>query len=131
MQSAFEPLVQNLCDSLAKPAAFASLERDPYWPKWDSPWWHLSTLFEMGLIGRAPAEIIQKLVAEMQKRQPTEPYTEDSPICHCQLGLLYQVLSGAGVAVDTELPWIRPWLLKHQHPDGGLNCDDASSKGSL
>jgi hypothetical protein len=36
---------------------------------------------------------------------------------------VYQVLSAYGVDVDKELPWIRPWFLKHQMADGGLNCD--------
>jgi len=27
--------------------ALQSIERDPYWPKWDSPWWHMVLLHEM------------------------------------------------------------------------------------
>jgi hypothetical protein len=27
------------------------------------------------------------------------------------------------VDVDRELPWIRPWFLRYQMADGGLNCD--------
>ena len=51
-----------------------------------------------------------------------DPY-RDSP-CHCQLGNAYQVLAAWGVDVDTELPWIRPWLLRYQMADGGMNCDN-------
>ena len=46
--------------------------------------------------------------------------------CHCQLGNVYRVLAGRGVDVDQELPWIRPWFLKYQMPDGGLNCDESA-----
>jgi hypothetical protein len=44
--------------------------------------------------------------------------------CHCQLGNVYQVLAEWGVDVDKELPWIRPWFLRYQMADGGLNCDN-------
>ena len=33
---------------LASPDALASLEADTYWPKWDSPWWHMVLLRERG-----------------------------------------------------------------------------------
>jgi hypothetical protein len=46
----------------------------------------------------------------------------DTP-CHCQLGNVYQVLAAWGLDVDRELPWIRPWFLRYQMADGGLNCD--------
>ncbi len=42
--------------------------------------------------------------------------------CHCELGVFYQILSACGCDVDSELPWMREWFLKHQLPDGGLNC---------
>ncbi|MEK7355765.1 MAG: hypothetical protein AAB250_04920, partial [Bdellovibrionota bacterium] len=45
-------------------------------------------------------------------------------MCHCQLGNVYQVLAEWGVAVDTELPWMRPWFLRYQMSDGGMNCDN-------
>lgn len=40
------------------------------------------------------------------------------------LGNVYQVLAARGVDVDSEAPWIRPWFLRYQMPDGGLNCDN-------
>ncbi len=115
--------------------ACRSLERDPYWPKWDSPWWHMSLLWEMGLANRIPAGIVEKLVQTINARYirffPTakEPLPKgvdpktDVP-CHCQVGMLYQVLTACSVPVDEAVPWLRPWLLKYQLPDGGLNCDE-------
>ena len=44
--------------------------------------------------------------------------------CHCQLGNVYQVLAAYGLDVDKKLPWIRPWFLRYQMADGGLNCDN-------
>ena len=40
-------------------------------------------------------------------------------------------LSACGCDVDVELPWIRDWFLKHQLPDGGLNCTPSAYRKSL
>jgi len=37
---------------------------------------------------------------------------------------MYQVLVACGVDVDQVVPWVRPWFLRYQLPDGGLNCDE-------
>ncbi len=116
-------------------AARESLEADPYWPKWDAPWWRMTLLWEMGLADRIPSAAAQALVHALStKCLHTFPFRiEDVPAgvdpirgipCHCQLGTGYQVLAACGVAVDGELPWIRSWFLKYQLPDGGLNCDE-------
>ena len=34
---------------LDSPQAREALAVDAYWPKWDSPWWHMLLLDEMGL----------------------------------------------------------------------------------
>lgn len=112
-----------------------SLERDPYWPKWDSPWWHMTLLWELGLASRIPGAIVRKMVQALDVHYlrffPTaatglpegkDPYRHVP--CHCALGTIYQVLAACGVPVDEELPWLRPWFLEYQLPDGGLNCDE-------
>jgi hypothetical protein len=40
-------LVQQSVDYLASCKALESIEADPYWPKWDSPWWQMLLLHEM------------------------------------------------------------------------------------
>lgn len=115
--------------------AVNTMEADRYWPKWDGPWWHMSLLHEMGLTDRIPERIVKAHIDSMNRFklkifpiQPedmpegVDPY-RDSP-CHCQLGNVYQVLSKWGVNVDQEIPWLRPWFLKYQMADGGLNCDN-------
>lgn len=47
---------------LSSELALESIERDPYWPKWDSPWWHMSLLNEMGLAKEIPQASILKMV---------------------------------------------------------------------
>jgi hypothetical protein len=54
----------------------------------------------------------------------TDPYRDIA--CHCQLGVGYQFLHAYGVDVDKRIPWLRPWFLRYQLPDGGLNCDNDS-----
>ncbi len=118
---------------LSSDRALASVDADVYWPKWDSPWWHLSLLYELGEIKRAPAPVIHEMVralaASPTKIFPIHPH--EGPAgphthCHCALGNMYQVLSAWGVPVDEELPWIRPWFLRYQMADGGLNCDEGA-----
>lgn len=127
--------VQSTVEYLESPAAAAQLEKDPYWPKWDAPWWRMLLLQEMGLAARIPKTAVEKL-AEAVSRHFIQffPFRESElpkgvhPMrhvpCHCALGSVYQVLHGAGFDVDRALPWIRPWFLKYQLPDGGLNCDE-------
>ncbi len=124
-------------DSLRSPAALEALDADPYWPKWDGPWWRILLLHEMGLSHEIPEAIVERLVESLARHLlPTFPFrVEDVPpgkdpvanvACHCQLGCVYQVLHARGVDVDARLPWIRPWFLRYQLPDGGLNCDEAA-----
>jgi len=120
---------------LSSQAAIKCVEADAYWPKWDSPWWHMLLLHEMGETKNIPKAIIGAYIDSLNriplKIFPIHP--EDMPEgvdpyrgtpCHCQLGNVYQVLAACGVDVDTKLPWIRPWFLRYQMSDGGLNCDN-------
>jgi hypothetical protein len=126
--------IQQSVAYLASGQALRSLEADPYWPKWHSPWWHMLLLHEMGETSRIPEIAVQKYAEALNGiplkifpihpgdlPEGVDPY-RGSP-CHCQLGNVYQVLAAAGLDVDGELPWIRPWFLRYQMADGGLNCD--------
>ncbi len=123
--------------ALASPAALESLAADPYWPKWESPWWRMLLLYEMGRAGDIPRPAVEALVEGLATHYlPTFPLRpEEIPpgkdpqrhvACHCALGCAAQLLAGCGVDVDARLPWIRPWFLRWQLPDGGLNCDEAA-----
>jgi hypothetical protein len=114
--------------------ALKSLAADAYWPKWDSTWWHMLLLHEMGLTSEIPEAVVSAYVEAINKiplktfpihpgdlPEDVDPY-RGSP-CHCQLGNVYQVLVTRGVDVDREVSWIRPWFLRYQMSDGGLNCD--------
>jgi len=122
---------------LSSQEALASLERDPYWPKWDSPWWHMLLLYELGSAKKIPAAAVGKLTKVLKNHYlPIFPVrAEEVPAgidpyrriaCHCAVGSAYQLLYACGVDVDKELPWMRPWFLRYQLPDGGLNCDEAA-----
>jgi len=120
---------------LSSGEALESIVRDPYWPKWDSPWWHMSLLNEMDLAKEIPAATISKMIQVLKDHYlPVFPIKEDEVpagtdpyrkiACLCAVGNMYQVLFNAGVDVDQELPWMREWFLRYQLPDGGLNCDE-------
>lgn len=121
---------------LSSDSALQSIARDPYWPKWDSPWWHMRLLQEMGLAKEIPEVALLKMVEVLKSHYlsvfpihahevpaGTDPFRKIA--CHCAVGSVYQVLFHAGIDVDQELSWMRPWMLKYQLPDGGLNCDES------
>jgi hypothetical protein len=110
--------------------------------KWSGPWWHLATLFEMGEAKQIPESTANRAL-ELLKQGAWPKFVitrEDAPksdvdktkmdCCHCELGVFYQILSACGCDVDNELPWMRKWFLKHQLPDGGLNCTPSAYKHS-
>jgi hypothetical protein len=118
-----------------------SLALDPYWPKWDSPWWHMTLLWELGRADAIPREAAEAMLAAIEAKyvrffpNPREPmppgkdYHRDG-LCHCGLGNMYQTLAACGLDLDARAPWMRAWFLHYQLPDGGLNCDDkAYEKG--
>src|SRR5271167_2790717 len=47
-----------------------SLVRDPYWPKWDSPWWHMTLLFELDRADAIPKEAAESMLAAIEKKYP-------------------------------------------------------------
>ena len=120
---------------LGSEAAQRSLELDPYWPKWHSPWWHMLLLHELGEARQIPENAAAAMVAGLDRLlhffpiQPDEAPGADlhrDIACHCALGTMYTVLVACGVDVDHALPWIKPWFVRYQMADGGLNCDDAA-----
>jgi hypothetical protein len=126
--------IAHSVEYLASDAAQRSLDADTYWPKWDSPWWHLLLLHELGEARRIPERAVAKMVEGLNALRvkifpirPEEVPSDTDPhrdlSCHCAIGSIYQVLAACGVDVDAALPWIRPWPLRYQMTDGGLNCD--------
>ncbi len=129
-----EALDQSL-DYLGSDRAWADIGRDPYWPKWDNAWWHMTLLLELGLAERIPRRIAERMAASANDhfvhsfpfREEDVPAGADpyrNIVCHCALGTLVQVLQACGLDGDAELPWAREWILRYQLPDGGLNCDE-------
>jgi hypothetical protein len=131
----FQTALTKSLTYLSSCAALDSIERDPYWPKWDSPWWHMCLLHEMGMANQIPKSVVSKMVSVLKNHYlPLFPINaSDIPAgidanrkiaCLCAVGNMYQVLFACDVDVDFELPWMKQWILKHQLPDGGLNCDE-------
>ena len=134
---AIEAAIADSVHYLASDAAHRSLDADVYWPKWDSPWWHMLLLHEMGEARRIPERAVTHMVERLDAFpvkifpiQPGELPPGADPhrdvLCHCALGSVFQVLSAAGRDVDRALPWIAPWFARYQMADGGLSCDDAA-----
>lgn len=131
---AVAPAIEATVTYLASDAALLSLQTDPYWPKWDSPWWHMLLLFEIGEARRIPARSVRAMVNALDampvKIFPIEPADIPDGIdparetsCHCALGCMTQALDACGVDLARELPWTLPWFSRYQMADGGLTCD--------
>lgn len=131
----FAEALQKSVSYLVSPEALRSIQRDPYWPKWDSPWWHMCLLHELCLAKEIPKVAVSAMVAVLKEHfLPVFPIKEDEVpegtdhclhiACLCAVGNMYQVLFACDVDVDAELPWMREWFLRYQLPDGGLNCDE-------
>lgn len=127
---------QKTIDYLSSEEAVKSIERDPYWPKWNSPWWHMQLLWEMGEARQIPSICVQTMVKAFKNFYwpsfPIRPeeYPQNVDIrrkvaCMCAVGHMYQIFFATGVDVEREIPWMHDWLLKYQLPDGGVNCDEA------
>ncbi len=116
--------------------ALASIGEDPYWPKWGSPWWHMLLLFELGEARRIPEKVVARMISALEafplKIFPITPeeFGSANPsrdvMCHCALGCMVQILEACGSDVDRALPWVRPWFVRYQMADGGLNCDETA-----
>lgn len=102
---------------LASDRPLDAIERDPYMPKWDSPWWHMLLLHQLGEARRIPARVAAAMAAAVER---------DHGLCLCALGTMSQVLAACGVDVDAALPRVEPWLVQRQMTDGGLNCDETA-----
>jgi hypothetical protein len=134
---AFDAALAASVDYLGSDEAQRDVGRDPYWPKWTSPWWHMLLLHELGLTAKIPARAAERMAAELDRHFLHDfPFRiEDVPpgkdpyrhvVCHCALGSMVCLLHDRGVDVDDRVPWAREWFLRYQLPDGGLNCDEAA-----
>jgi hypothetical protein len=132
-----DELLERSVRYLASDEAARSVERDPYWPKWDSPWWHMLLLHELGEARRIPDAIAARMIDAMNglpmhtfpvrpEERPTGTDAYRAYACHCALGCLHQVLTARGVDVSRALPWVEPWFPRYQMADGGANCDEAA-----
>ena len=131
----FESAIADSVAYLASDAALRSIEVDPYWPKWHSPWWHMLLLHELGETARIPRRVAEAMAGGLDRLlhifpiQPTDAPGADLQrdiACHCALGTMVPLLAACGIDVARELPWVAPWFARYQMADGGLNCDESA-----
>jgi hypothetical protein len=134
--AAVERGIESSVAYLSSDAALAAIALDPYYPKWDSPWWHMLLLHELGETERIPARAAHAMAAGIDRLlhvfpiRPGDAPPGHDPLrdvsCHCALGCMVPVLAACGVDVDRALPWVEPWFVRYQMADGGLSCDDGA-----
>jgi len=131
----FEREIDETVGFLESDRALEMIAADPYWPKWNGPWWRMVILWELGEHARIPARVVRAMVKAIDGILHEFPFdltqlppgrTTRELGCHCALGTMDQVLTACGVDVDRELPWFEPWFERYQMRDGGLNCDESA-----
>ncbi len=106
---------------------------DPYWPKWDGPWWQMLLLTEMGI--PVPESHVKTLLNHMQQKylpffplreaelpENCDPYRDI--LCFCALGSVLKLSIKTGIDPFHTLPWTNSWFEDYLLPDGGYNCDE-------
>lgn len=115
--------------------AFLMIERDVYWPKWDSPWWYMLLMDETERTKEIPVDVLKELLvcADRQylKIFPANPGDVPEQVnsctevmCFCFLGNLMRLGSILELDVFAYMPWAEEWVRRYQLPDGGYNCDE-------
>lgn len=133
--------LRDTLDSLNSPAALAQINEDPYWPKWDSPWWRMLLLHELGKTEWIPQAAAEALAEKIDSAcLHFFPHTEEELppdtdgwrdiICHCALGSILQVFHARGLDIVQRYPWLAAWFRDNHLPDGGYNCSDDAYRGS-
>ncbi|MFZ5951458.1 MAG: hypothetical protein ACOYXC_12185 [Candidatus Rifleibacteriota bacterium] len=133
--------LNEIKEILASEQASTMIERDVYWPKWDSPWWYFLLLEETDRLGDVPVPTFKELLvcADRQYLHVFPVREEDAPenvngftevLCFCFLGSLMRLASKVDFDVFAWLPWAKDWIKRYQLPDGGYNCDEAVYTGS-
>src|SRR4051794_4242273 len=84
---------------LSSQEATRSITANPYWPKWNSPWWHMATLFEMGQAHQIPKKTVESLVQAIHRQYPQDGRPASTTPCPCQVGNIFQILNATGLDV--------------------------------
>ena len=128
--------LKEISEDLASKKSLESIKKDPYWPKWDSPWWKMVLLMEMGKIDRIPAKTASCLMESINSKhlhyfplveeelpEGCDPYRDI--ICHCALGTITKLFILMEFDIKKDMDWVLPWFEKYQLPDGGYNCEES------
>jgi len=117
--------------------AMRDLSRDPYWPKWTTPWWHMMALHETGLSHRIPRHLVSAMaerivshylhhfpLLESEIPEGADPYRHI--LCHCAMGTMVRLLREEDVWLPGGSKWLLEWIERYQMEDGGFNCDEGA-----
>lgn len=133
--------LDELREVIESEKALQMIERDVYWPKWDSPWWYMLLLEETSRLHEIPVPVFKELLTcadrQFLKVFPVREEDVDGPVnaqtevmCFCFFGSLMKIASKLDFDVFAHVPWAKDWVHRYQLPDGGYNCDESVYTGS-
>ena len=129
--------LRSLGEDLSSTYATQSIKLDPYWPKWDSPWWKALLISEAGMSELIPKLFVEKMIGALNRHylhffplvetdipEGCDPYRHI--MCHCALGNMCRLIELCDYEANKQIPWFVDWCERYQLPDGGYNCDEAA-----
>ena len=133
--------LDELKEVIESEKALQMIERDVYWPKWDSPWWYMLLLDETSRLAEIPVPVFKELLTcadrQFLKIFPVREEDVDGPVnghtevmCFCFFGGLMKLAAKLEFDVFAHVPWAKDWVNRYQLPDGGYNCDESVYTGS-
>lgn len=126
---------------LSSEEAWQMGEREPYWPKWKTPWWQLCFLMELGLIHHIPTFILKRFSQSLDthyqtfylnsmEQCPTGCDPDLDFYCHCSLATAMNILWEGGLDPLEGRDWLKDWLEKESLEAGGYNCAEGNKNRS-
>src|SRR5437899_627585 len=130
--ASFEP-VRTLLDEQHSEGYWGEPE-DCYWPKWRATVWPLILLAELGMPGDNPnirkaCEYFLNTMDSQDRSWPPRKYPDGDLTGYrllwepCVTGNMARTLVEFSYRDDPRVREMFEWLVKHQLPDGGWNCE--------
>ncbi|MBW7874728.1 MAG: hypothetical protein H3C47_01930 [Candidatus Cloacimonetes bacterium] len=128
---------KSTAEWLSSSEAKTMLNRDPYWPKWHSPWWRMHLLMEMDMIDLVPRDFTNQFLEVFNRhylhffplRIEEVPPSVDPVmqiVCQCALGSAIKMFTLSLKPDRPVIHWFSDWCRQYQMEDGGYNCDEAA-----
>lgn len=134
--------LKKLSIEINSPESILMLDFDPYWPKWNTPFWKSLFLVETGNGKLIPDNFVELLLKkidlhyikffpklESEIPKGIDPYRHI--LCFCALANFLKISFSKHIDAFLKFPWLREIIIDNILPDGGWNCDEGAYNKSM